>query len=110
VNCAVEDSTLGWERGQYAVRFRTGYPCAAGENPKDAILEIARFGGSSSVKVKTGYLDTVRRISVMHDTFFSSTLMIDFSDGTEGFLVTVKRSERKELDKMQEIARHNRLT
>ena len=32
------------------------------------------------------------------------------ADGTEGFLVTVKRGERKELNKMQEIARYNRLT
>ena len=110
VHCEVHASSIGWEKGQYKVCFRTGYPCAAGENPKDAILEIARWNGHCYVAQKEGHLDTVRGIFIAHNGFWESSLLIEFSDGKEGFLVTVKRSERKELDKMQEIARHNRRT
>ena len=110
INCVLDASISGWDKGNYIVRFRTGYPCCDGENPKDAVLEICRFGTSGSTTIKTGYLNNTRRISASTRTFSASDLMIEFSDGTDAFLVSVPRRERKGLDKLLEIARYNNRT
>ena len=110
INCVLDASISGWDKGNYIVRFRTGYPCSDGENPKDAVLEICRFGTSGSTTIKTGYLNNTRRISASTRTFSASDLMIEFSDGTDAFLVSVPRRERKGLDKLLEIARYNNRT
>ncbi len=107
VNCTVEDSISGWDKGRYVVCFRSGYPCVTGENPKDAVLEISHWGSSGTVTIKAGYLHNVRRISATIRTFSPSDLMVEFTDGTPSLLVRVHRSERKELDKLLEIARYN---
>lgn len=110
INCVLDASISGWDKGNYIVRFRTGYPCSEGENPKDAVLEICRFGTSGSTTIKTGYLNNTHRISASMRTFSASDLMIEFSDGTDAFLVSVPRRERKGLDKLLEIARYNNRT
>ena len=110
INCVLDASISGWDKGNYIVRFRTGYPCCDGENPKDAVLEICRFGTSGSTTIKTGYLNNTRRISASTRIFSASDLMIEFSDGTDAFLVSVPRRERKGLDKLLEIARYNNRT
>jgi hypothetical protein len=110
INCVLDASISGWDKGNYIVRFRTGYPCSDGENPKDAVLEICRFGTSGSTTIKTGHLNNTRRISASTRTFSASDLMIEFSDGTDAFLVSVPRRERKGLDKLLEIARYNNRT
>lgn len=107
VNCAVVDSISGWDKGNYVVCFRSGYPCTTGENPKDAVLEISRWDHSGTVSIKTGYLHNVRKISASIRTFSPSDLMVEFTDGTPSLLVSVPRSERKELDRLLEIAYYN---
>lgn len=107
VNCAVVDSISGWDKGNYVVCFRSGYPCTTGENPQDAVLEISRWDHSGTVSIKTGYLHNVRKISASIRTFSPSDLMVEFTDGTPSLLVSVPRSERKELDRLLEIAYYN---
>ena len=109
-NCVVNATISGWEKGKYVVRFRTGYPCLEGENPKDAVLEICRWESSSSKTLKTAHPSTTRRISASLKTFGASSLMVEFSDGTPSFLADVPRSERKELEQILEIARYNNRT